>query len=126
MFCPNCRVEYRPGVERCAECDTRLVEKLPPEPPEPFETVEVWAGSHKLLYDFLTNALRDAGIDVHPRGDQSTYLFGSPEGFGPPYSLWVHRDQGEAAREIIEECLKSFETESRTEAESDLPGPDTA
>ena len=122
MFCPNCRVEYRPGVERCAECAVLLVETLPPEPPEPAESVEVWAGEHKLLYDFLTNALRDARIDVHPRGDESTYLFGSPCGFGPPYSLWVHRDQAAAAHEIIEECLKSFETESRTE---EAPDSDT-
>ncbi|NOZ94859.1 MAG: DUF2007 domain-containing protein [Acidobacteria bacterium] len=44
-FCPVCRMEYQPGVERCPDCDEPLVEQLPPQP-EPqwdatdWETVE--------------------------------------------------------------------------------------
>lgn len=33
MFCPKCRVEYRPGFGRCSDCEVDLVEELPP--PEP-------------------------------------------------------------------------------------------
>lgn len=32
MFCPVCRVEYRSGFSRCADCDADLVEELPTEP----------------------------------------------------------------------------------------------
>jgi hypothetical protein len=28
-FCPNCRVEYRPGFSRCTDCEVDLVDGLP-------------------------------------------------------------------------------------------------
>ena len=31
MFCPECKVEYRPGFTRCSDCDVGLVEVLPEE-----------------------------------------------------------------------------------------------
>jgi|SRR5215831_8975982 len=50
MFCPQCRVEYRPGFTRCTDCDVDLVYELPreegevspgqaqsPTPPETFD-----------------------------------------------------------------------------------------
>lgn len=33
MFCPNCKYEYKPGIEECPDCGAELVEKL--ERPEP-------------------------------------------------------------------------------------------
>jgi hypothetical protein len=29
MFCPECRVEYRPGFTRCSDCDVDLVHEIP-------------------------------------------------------------------------------------------------
>ena len=29
MFCPECRVEYRPGFTRCSDCDVELVHEIP-------------------------------------------------------------------------------------------------
>jgi hypothetical protein len=31
MFCPVCRFEYKPGINRCPDCDVELVSSLPPE-----------------------------------------------------------------------------------------------
>jgi ribosomal protein L40E len=31
-FCPNCRVEYVPGIAKCSDCDVPLVDELPPAP----------------------------------------------------------------------------------------------
>ena len=31
-FCPNCRYEYRRGIETCSDCGAQLVDKLPDEP----------------------------------------------------------------------------------------------
>ena len=31
MFCPVCESEYRPGITRCPDDDTKLVERLTPE-----------------------------------------------------------------------------------------------
>lgn len=44
-FCPSCRSEFRPGFDRCEECDVALVESIPelaerPGVPNPaFQTV---------------------------------------------------------------------------------------
>lgn len=44
MFCPECRVEYRPGFRRCSDCDVDLVYELPPEAPSPKKLPgEAWA-----------------------------------------------------------------------------------
>jgi len=34
MFCPNCRVEYRPGFAQCSDCGVDLVDNLPPPNPK--------------------------------------------------------------------------------------------
>ena len=31
MFCPTCEAEYEPGITRCADDNTELVERLTPE-----------------------------------------------------------------------------------------------
>jgi hypothetical protein len=31
MFCPNCKVEYRPSFTRCSDCELDLVDVLPEE-----------------------------------------------------------------------------------------------
>jgi len=36
MFCPNCKYEYKPAIEKCPDCGAELVEKLP----EPVSRVE--------------------------------------------------------------------------------------
>ena len=33
-YCPECRYEYRPAVERCPDCDTELVDRLPEAKPK--------------------------------------------------------------------------------------------
>ena len=33
-YCAECRGEYEPGVDRCPDCDSPLVETIPPENPE--------------------------------------------------------------------------------------------
>lgn len=34
-FCPNCRYEYRRGIETCSDCGAQLVDELPDEPYSP-------------------------------------------------------------------------------------------
>ncbi len=52
MFCPKCKVEYRPGFRRCVDCDVDLVYALPVQPPrrveagaEPTEPIGVAEGT---------------------------------------------------------------------------------
>ena len=40
MFCPKCRTEYREGFSICADCNTELVDEIPPEPEPEFVDYE--------------------------------------------------------------------------------------
>jgi hypothetical protein len=43
-WCPKCKIEYREGFSKCADCEVDLVEELPPEPEsqeESFQDVEL-------------------------------------------------------------------------------------
>lgn len=43
-WCPNCKVEYRPGFHKCSDCDLELVEVLDPESQKEEEYIfESWA-----------------------------------------------------------------------------------
>lgn len=70
MFCPQCRVEYRPGFTRCTDCDVDLVPVLP-RAEEPFSKTPsnasgslqiLWEGEDLALFENLLDALEGAGI----------------------------------------------------------------
>ena len=42
MFCPNCGIEYEPGVTTCAECQVALVAEAPDMEPHFQDTVNVF------------------------------------------------------------------------------------
>jgi len=76
MFCPVCRLEYRPGFTKCSDCDAALVEKLPGEgdstpsgPPVDPEAMEVlWASANERVFGAVCNALDESniGYDIQP------------------------------------------------------------
>ncbi len=40
MFCPKCKAEFREGFQLCSDCEIKLVDRLPNEPPADSEYVE--------------------------------------------------------------------------------------
>lgn len=68
MFCPQCRVEYRPGFTHCTDCDVDLVDALPEvenESPQtlPGGSLEIlWEGDDLALFKRLLDELEAAGI----------------------------------------------------------------
>jgi hypothetical protein len=70
MFCPQCRVEYRPGFTRCTDCDVDLVTVLP-QAEEPTLKAPLiasgslqilWEGEDLALFENLLDTLEAAGI----------------------------------------------------------------
>lgn len=70
MFCPQCRVEYRPGFTHCTDCDVDLVPVLP-RAEEPVSKTPanasgslqtLWEGEDLALFENLLDALEGAGI----------------------------------------------------------------
>lgn len=72
-YCPNCRTEYRPGFDVCADCGTALVDELPPEPAAESKesspglgvtATEVWRGFHEMEAHLARSMLESHGIDA--------------------------------------------------------------
>src|SRR5437764_15407483 len=62
MFCPQCRVEYRPGFTRCTDCDLVLVDSLTEEPKRAGEANKIiWMGEDQERCIALCQHLKDAG-----------------------------------------------------------------
>jgi hypothetical protein len=96
MYCPSCRVEYRPGFARCADCGAALVAALPPEPELlPFD--EVCTTYNPGDVALLTAILEGDGIDHVFQGE----VFNRMRPLVDPVRLLVRRDQVERARELL-------------------------
>ncbi|MDD5543328.1 MAG: DUF2007 domain-containing protein [Acidobacteriia bacterium] len=80
MFCPQCHDEYRDGFTECAECQVSLVERLPPDPPEPNHTsselITVFTTGDAALLPFVESLLNGAGIQFFVKNEGAQDLFG--------------------------------------------------
>jgi hypothetical protein len=88
MFCPQCRVEYRPGFTRCTDCDVDLEHELPLARTESFESRQdtppgeneedpfcsFWKGDDSRLHAELCSVLDEAGIP-HKTVRRQDHLF---------------------------------------------------
>lgn len=72
MYCPKCRVEYRPGFTQCFDCQVALVPELPPEPQPPSEWTPVLETNDPLLIGLAKAALDDAGIPYLDNSEDSS------------------------------------------------------
>jgi ribosomal protein S16 len=100
MFCPRCRTEYREGFSVCADCDSDLVDELPPEEvPEFTEYVEV-LGTYNPADVALIKSILDA--------ENITYYFNAEhfmhvEPLAETVRLMVKKDEAEKAKEILQD-----------------------
>jgi len=102
MFCPKCRTEYREGFSVCADCDSDLVDELPPEEepeeqPEFTDYVEVM-GTYNPADVALIKSILDA--------ENITYYFNAEhfmnvEPLAETVRLMVKKDEAEKAKEIL-------------------------
>lgn len=111
MFCPQCRVEYRPGFTHCSDCDVDLVYELPATGADfsqtnrdasPGENEEdpfcaFWQGDDARLHAELCTILDEAGIP-HKTVRRQDHLFNLNNypafQIGVPFSLF---ERAEAA-----------------------------
>lgn len=105
MFCPQCRVEYRPGFTRCSDCDVDLVHELPragtnfsqtnpgvsPVDNEEDPFCSFWQGDDGRLHAELCAVLDEAGIP-HKTVRREDHLFNLKNfpvfQIGVPFSLY--------------------------------------
>jgi hypothetical protein len=66
VFCPKCKVEYRPGFARCSDCEVDLVHVLPEENLSSDETLtSLWECADQTECLGVCEDLRSADISYH-------------------------------------------------------------
>jgi hypothetical protein len=97
MFCPKCRTEYREGFYVCADCDSGLVDELPPEEkPEFIEYAEIMGTYNPADVALIKSILDAEGITYYFNAE---YFMYSP--LAEPVRLMVKCDEVERVKEIL-------------------------
>ena len=110
MYCPQCGAEFRPGFDRCADCDVALVHEPPPaEDHEATPFVTVFETSETDVIPVIKSILRGAGIPFNTKGEAMMNLFPSDllgrtmSRPGAEVSFEVPEAHAEQARQLLTE-----------------------
>jgi ribosomal protein S16 len=99
MFCPKCRTEYREGFYVCSDCNSDLVDELPPEQkPEFIEYVEVMGTYNPADVALIKSILDSENITYYFNADH--FMQVSP--LAEPVRLMVRKDEVEKAKELLQ------------------------
>ncbi|MGO8990356.1 MAG: putative signal transducing protein [bacterium] len=100
MFCPKCRTEYREGFYVCTDCNSDLVDELPPEEvPEFTEYAEV-LGTYNPADVALIRSILDAeNITYYFNAEHFMYV----RPLGEPVRLMVKKDEARKAKEVLKD-----------------------
>ncbi len=98
MFCPKCRTEYREGFTVCADCDSDLVDELPPEEkPEFIDYVEVMGTYNPADVALIKSILDAENITYYFNAEHFMYVRPLAE----TVRLMVKREEAEKAKDIL-------------------------
>ncbi len=98
MFCPKCRAEYEEGFSVCVECESDLVNELPPEEePEFTDYVEIMGTYNPADVALIKSILDSEGITYYFSAEHFMYV----QPLGESVRLMVKIDEVEKAREIL-------------------------
>jgi putative signal transducing protein len=79
MFCPTCEAEYEPGITRCPDDDTDLVERLTPENTVHDSSEARFVSLHKLG----SPAEAEMVNDIFAQNDIRSVIKGGSDAFSP-------------------------------------------
>lgn len=108
MFCPNCKLEYQPGVKRCSDCAVELVKVLPDSgAPDLVEFVTVFTTGNPAILAVAKSLLDNAGITYFAKGETAQSWVGGTFGTGfnvitGPAELQVDDKDLAEAKEILD------------------------
>lgn len=103
MFCPNCKYEYKKGINVCPDCGAALVEKLEEEPKLNFFTAELCDVEDEIEGNFIISVLEENGIECFLRENflpHSRVVMGENKKYA---TVIVNKEKLEHAKEIIKE-----------------------
>ena len=136
MFCPVCKLEYRPGFTRCSDCDVPLVESLDgvsvhTNAPQgvaqnPDAAQLLWTGTDSGISGAIAEALDAANISYHERSRDVGVLPGLSKSV---YAIIIHARDHNAAKTVLENLgrqLEAPQTDSDAEADGDATQSDSS
>ena len=108
MYCPDCRAEYREGVETCPDCEVRLVVELPPEGPDE-DLVAIFETADVSLLPVVKSLLDSAEIPFVVQGDEALSVLPvgrwgagiSQSGRGLAATIRVEKERAQEAEELL-------------------------
>ena len=108
MYCPDCRAEYREGVETCPDCEVRLVVELPPEGPDE-DLVAIFETADVSLLPVVKSLLDSAEIPFVVQGDEALSVLPvgrwgagiSQSGRGLAATIRVDKARAQEAEELL-------------------------
>ena len=108
MYCPDCRAEYREGIETCPNCEVRLVVELPPEDPDA-DLVPVFETADVSLLPVVTSVLDSARIPYLVQGEEALSVLPvgrwgagiSQSGRGLAATIRVEKGRAKEAEELL-------------------------
>ena len=111
-YCVECRSEYEPGVERCLDCDSPLVDTMPPENPDvdpDASLVEIYSASGDSEALVIKGLLESEGIMCSLSSDIPHSVFPVEiDGLGA-VRISVSNEDADRAGEIISSHQKEDE-----------------
>jgi hypothetical protein len=138
LFCPNCKLEYRAGFMRCADCGVDLVAALP----KAAEAQEV--GVHDLRSPvilrrgisvadvaIIRDALKAAGLPFNTRRASAEIVADGT----PSYEFWVNAEDRPNAHSVMDAALEAAgisehaeysENPDATNASTNSPGQEVS
>ncbi len=106
-FCPNCRTEYIPGIQQCADCGETLVDQLPEEDQgEEFQLVRLHSFPGEVYANMVGEALEHEGIPYLVQKEvlgSTTIVQGATE--GAEVTLYVNQEDFEDAEVILNQMV---------------------
>jgi len=108
-FCPKCRYEYIEGIERCADCDTPLTDRLEDDADYAKITIR-WKKLHSqpgVIYtEMIKEVLEQKGIPcILQPGNLSGMVAKGASDMGTGSYLLVPEDRYEECERIVVEML---------------------
>jgi len=98
MFCPRCGTEYREGFYVCVDCNSDLVDELPPEEePEFTDYVEIMGTYNPADIALIKSILDSENITYYFNAEHFMYV----QPLAQPVRLMVKTDEAEKAKDIL-------------------------
>ncbi len=129
MFCPSCKLEYRPGFTHCNDCDVDLVDALPQADADPASQAGardlrapliLRSGVSAADAQLMRNALNDAGVVFNERRAATELVADG----SPTYEFWVNAEDRPNAVSVIAAALQESESSETTDSVRVLWGGD--